>query len=214
MGNTAKAWMTFVGLVIIPVVAIGAHIGRPSRSTGPESERAASEALSVAVESTGGALVQHAQGAARPSIAENVPWAQNEEADPAPGAEPEAEPKADARPRRTETDIEADLESAFQAAGPGGTTEAVIDRKLRAMFDASQIDSLECRAARCRMELSFSDAGSAERKLREVFLAPDYDLGVGGTITGREERKDGSMSVRVHLYREGDNDVTPEPGYE
>lgn len=112
-----------------------------------------------------------------------------------------------------EAEVEADLELAFMDAPPPGPIDQKNDEALRNLFDQGEIDTLECRASRCRLELSFENASTAEERLQEAFLADGSSLNLAGTITSRREERDGSAIVRVHLY-DDTKDVPQEPGHE
>lgn len=212
MGKTIKAWAMFIGVLLIPVVAIAAHF---IQTSGSHARRAVHTAL------TGMPPEEQIEPPQRPTYHQALQLSPSVE-QPRSQANPVssqtmltpdegamlAPPK---RPRKTEADKEAELETAFQAARAPGIFEKGLDRKLRALFDIRQVNSLECREGRCRMELTFPDAASAELKIEEVFMAPDFDLGVGGTIASRSVASDGTTTVRVYLHR--GNDSVPDPGH-
>lgn len=214
MGKTIKAWAMFIAIVLIPVVAIAAHFLQTSGTVTRRSAKTLHELPAVeddtpiiehrhSIESQSAANEPQAPLRPLPQVLQNAPTSTNEPSEPSAPL---------ARPRKTDADREAELEVAFQSAGPAGTFEKSVVGKLRKLFDAKQVDALDCREGHCRMELSFQDAASAEKKLTEVFMAPDFDLGVAGTISSRSLARDGTVAVRVYLCRE--NPSAPEVGNE
>ena len=129
----------------------------------------------------------------------------------APPSPPEPSHDDGRSPRRpVPRDIVTEIESAFQLdAAPGkeamARTAAITTSFADVRASGSHLNSVACRATRCKLEIDFSDQAASNRVLQDMFdmfssagLSQVGDLGF--YVTRRVALPDGPIRTDVHLF--------------
>jgi hypothetical protein len=111
-----------------------------------------------------------------------------------PGPAPSAAPLPGERVRALMDRFEAEPRVKGAAASHG---EAVLRRRIASsMAESSAIESVDCRADTCRVELVHADAGASSKLLRQLFIGPEATIhGTDFVATSPEATADGRVRV-------------------
>jgi hypothetical protein len=125
--------------------------------------------------------------------------------EPAEGTGDDALPAEEPAGRPSAGDIAAHLEGEFQAGASGDDQSRKLASSLWNAFsdpeiDGLQVDSLECRGSRCRVEVRFDDAAADRRVMEQLVGGADAKITMAGTIPIRDVHPDGSVSATMYLY--------------
>ena len=76
-------------------------------------------------------------------------------------------------------------------------------------IEGVQLDSVECRATRCRVEATFDNHEADMRVMRQVFMsAEEGAIKSAFAVPTREVQPDGSVAATVYIYEQ---EEVPEP---
>jgi hypothetical protein len=154
-----------------------------------------------------------ASARARPSVTERVvverPVYVNSPAATGSPAPPADEPPAD-RPPPSPADVEESarrrseqLRASFEKEPRGGAAAARGETFLRgkiapALAETSALESVDCRATSCRLELAHADPAASNKLLEHLFIGPESTLhGTDFLATSPEQGADGKVRVTV-----------------
>jgi len=95
------------------------------------------------------------------------------------------------------------IESSFDEDPPPTVASRQLEKTILKNFSmpagkGATVESLECKATRCRLEVTFENKQKDSEVIRDVFMRSD-DLDVSGTVVERTVDKDGRIHAVMYL---------------
>lgn len=104
------------------------------------------------------------------------------------------------------------IEQSFDEDQPPTPASRSLEGTIRKSFamptiKGATVNSLECRASRCRLGVTFDSREADRNAIRKVFM-DSTEMNMAGTVVERTKSRDGKIQALIYLWP---SDSTPDP---